>query len=87
VWNNKTYLTYITDIQRTYHPDFYLPSLNVYIEVKGYYSENDKQKMRAVLLSNPNIKIYFISGIDNTYYNFIEEKITLSNKLLMHNFI
>ena len=35
IWNNKTYLTYNTDIQRTYHPDFYLPELNVYIEVKG----------------------------------------------------
>lgn len=87
VWNNKTYLTYVTDIQRTYHPDFYLPELNVYIEVKGYYSDEDKQKMKAVLNYNPNIKIYFISGINKTYQNFISEKITFSDDLLMQNFI
>ncbi len=87
IWNNKTYLTYITDIQRTYHPDFYLPELNTYIEVKGYYSEDDKIKMKAVLKSNPDIKIYFISGINKTYQNFIAGKITFSDKFLMHNFI
>jgi hypothetical protein len=67
IWNNKTYLNYITDIQRTYHPDFYLPELNVYIEVKGYYTDNDRLKMKAVLEYNPDVKIYFISGINNTY--------------------
>lgn len=34
---------------RRYTPDFYIPSLNIYIEVKGWMRERDKQKMYAVL--------------------------------------
>ena len=29
---------------RTYFPDFYLPSLNLYVEVKGYETERDTAK-------------------------------------------
>lgn len=29
---------------RTYYPDFYIPSLDLYIEVKGYKTEKDEAK-------------------------------------------
>lgn len=29
---------------RTYYPDFYIPSLSVYVEIKGYETEKDKAK-------------------------------------------
>lgn len=46
--------------ERFYNPDFYLPNEDVFIEVKGYYSEKDKEKMEYVLLYNPNAKIKMI---------------------------
>lgn len=36
------------DIKRTYYPDFYLPDENLYVEIKGYFSDNDKLKMEKV---------------------------------------
>ena len=42
LWIRNQYLNYfIDDIKKTYNPDFYLPELNEYIEVKGYFSEKD----------------------------------------------
>lgn len=38
-WNNKIHL---------YYPDFYLPELNLYIEVKGYETERDRCKWSAL---------------------------------------
>lgn len=29
---------------RSYYPDFYLPTLNIYVEVKGYETEQDRAK-------------------------------------------
>jgi len=45
--------TYEWNGQRTYFPDFYLPDLNVYIEVKGYTRDRDLYKWKAV----PNLII------------------------------
>lgn len=53
-WENKTRLKYQTDIIRHYRPDMTLIGRpNTYIEVKGYFSDQDREKMKAVLLSNP----------------------------------
>lgn len=38
-WNNKWHL---------YFPDFYLPELNILIEVKGYERERDRAKWEAI---------------------------------------
>jgi hypothetical protein len=63
LWIKNQYLYYfIDDIKKTYNPDFYLPELNEYIEVKGYFSEKDKIKMDAVLDQNPDVKIRFMQN-------------------------
>jgi hypothetical protein len=31
---------------RTYYPDFFLPELNIYVEIKGYETEKDKAKWK-----------------------------------------
>ena len=36
-WNGKI---------RKYFPDFYLPDLNLYVEVKGYETEQDREKWK-----------------------------------------
>jgi hypothetical protein len=35
---------YIWNGERTYYPDFYIKSLNLYVEVKGYETDRDKAK-------------------------------------------
>lgn len=46
LWIRNQILKYRKDdIMKSYNPDFYLPCSNEYIEVKGYYSDNDKRKM------------------------------------------
>lgn len=46
--------------ERFYNPDFYLPDEDMFIEVKGYYSDKDKEKMQLVLEHNPGVKIKMI---------------------------
>jgi hypothetical protein len=59
-WIRKVYLTYIKNgIIKTYSPDFYLPEYNKYIEVKGYFSHIDKEKISLVLEKN-NIDLQMI---------------------------
>jgi hypothetical protein len=38
---------------RNYIPDFYLPTLDMYIEVKGYWTAAAKFKMKDVIKRNP----------------------------------
>lgn len=84
VWTKNKWITYISNdgITRHYNPDFYIPSLNAYIEVKGYYKQSDKIKMRYVLEQNSNITIFFLHGQD--YKDFIDKKIDLRQDLIMN---
>jgi hypothetical protein len=61
LWIRKIYLKYTDDygVVRTYCPDFYIPELKRYIEVKGYFSEKDKKKLKAVIKEN-NIELLLI---------------------------
>ena len=45
---------------KTYTPDFYLIKENIYLEVKGHWWGNDKEKMECVLDQHPNIDIRII---------------------------
>lgn len=48
--------------KRKYIPDFYLPDYDMYVEVKGYFTESAKQKMADVIKRN-NVKIAFVSSM------------------------
>ena len=52
---------------------------NEFIEVKGYYSDKDKEKMKLVLEQN-DVKIYFIDQYH--YQDYINGKIQLSELLM-----
>ena len=76
LWIKNQYLYYfINDIKKTYNPDFYLPELNEYIEVKGYFSKENKIKMDAIIDQNPETKIRFLQMKE--YTNFINDKCNL----------
>lgn len=78
LWIKNKTLKYKLDdnIIRTYNPDFYLPLTDEYIEVKGYYSDKDKIKMKAVLEQN-DITLYFIDQYH--YKDFVNGKILLKD--------
>lgn len=76
LWIRNVYLKYIKSdgsIHR-YNPDFYLPELDLYIEVKGYFSEKDKLKTKLVLEQNKiNLKFVKEAGIMLIRNNLVEE--------------
>jgi len=53
-------------IKRYYHPDFYLPEINEYIEIKGYYPEKCKRKMELVVEQNPDKKLTMLMKVELT---------------------
>lgn len=82
-WVKNTWLEYHDNegITRHYNPDFYLPDVNAYVEVKGYYSNYDKTKMKLVLRQHPEITVFFLHCQD--YQDFIGGKLQLDESVKM----
>ncbi len=55
----STKLTYIPK-PRTYTPDFFIPSTNIYIEAKGHLDKGDRVKMLLVKEQHPELDIRFV---------------------------
>ena len=64
--NPSLKLKYITRGRRArnYIPDFYLPDHDVYIEVKGYWTESARHKMKSVQTLN-SVKIIILESLDD----------------------
>lgn len=45
---------------RSYTPDFFLEDYNVYLEIKGFWWGNDKEKMRIVLETHTDKNIFVV---------------------------
>ena len=54
--SNSKVFQYTLDIERSYTPDFYLSEINKYLELKGFWWGNDKEKLRLVTEQNPTLK-------------------------------
>ena len=50
----------IEDKEKTYTPDMWLPEYGIYLEIKGYWWGNDKEKMECVKSQYPNTKFFVI---------------------------
>jgi predicted nuclease of restriction endonuclease-like RecB superfamily len=48
--------------KRKYIPDFYLPDYDLYIEVKGYWTDYARYKMKAVQERNP-VRILILESL------------------------
>lgn len=79
-WIKAFPISYKSDIIRHYTPDFYLPDKQAYIEVKGRYTDADKNKMKLVKEQHPEIKIYFL--LQQRYIDFINGLIFLDDNIL-----
>lgn len=68
IWerNSSIYLNWYDDkgISHKYYPDFYLPKENLYIEVKGYWTEYSKIKMALVQKQN-DVNIIILETLKN----------------------
>ncbi|WMM94942.1 endodeoxyribonuclease I [Pelagibacter phage HTVC168P] len=60
-------LTYVKPQKtHTYTPDFYLVDKNIYIETKGYFTSQDRQKMRLIREQHPELDIRFVFSNSKT---------------------
>jgi hypothetical protein len=60
----------------SYTPDFYLPNEEIFVEVKGFYSDKNKKKMQQVQEQYPYLKIKLITRTDyDDLSNEYEDKI------------
>lgn len=58
---NRDTLKYVMDGKvRSYTPDFYLEDYDVYLEIKGFWWGNDKEKMRIVLETHKDTNIFVV---------------------------
>lgn len=51
---------------RNYIPDFYLPDYDVYIEVKGYWTDAARHKMKNVQERN-TVKIIILESLEDIH--------------------
>ncbi len=63
--NPNIKLKYLTRSHRVrnYIPDFYLPDHDLYIEVKGYWTDAARHKMKSVLALNP-VKLLILESLE-----------------------
>lgn len=45
---------------KSYAPDFYLPEYDIYLEIKGYWWGDDREKMKLVIEQHPDKKIVIV---------------------------
>ena len=64
--NPSIKLKYITRSRRirNYIPDFYLPDYDVYIEVKGYWTESARHKIKSVRINN-DVKLLILESLED----------------------
>ena len=48
---------------RNYYPDFYLPKFDIFIEVKGYWTQETKHKMSSVKENNKHLNILILESL------------------------
>ena len=63
--NPNIKLKYLTRSHRVrnYIPDFYLPDHDLYIEVKGYWTDAARHKMKSVQALNP-VKLLILESLE-----------------------
>lgn len=61
----KIFLPWVDDaeVSHKYYPDYYLPMFDEYIEVKGYWTDKVRLKMKKVLEQN-NVRIKILESLD-----------------------
>ena len=77
--NVRQFKYQVDEVERTYCPDFYLPDKNIFIEVKGYFTKQDKEKINIVkeLYQDVTIEIYDKSKLKELQILDIDERLDI----------
>lgn len=82
---NTDIFSYIIDNKvKSYAPDFYFPEYNLYLEIKGYWWGNDKEKMRLVMEQHPNKNIIIIEKEQYKKLLECDSKLAFINCLMLN---
>lgn len=60
-WEYEPKTFYLEEMKKNYIPDFYIKELDVYVEVKGYWYKDAKEKWDYWLIKSPDIKKILIN--------------------------
>lgn len=81
LWKRKIHFEYDKGEEkekiRTYTPDFYIPKIDVYLEIKGYFSDKDKRKIKLVREQN-DIELKTIHGKNKSEILFQVKSLIIS---------
>jgi hypothetical protein len=61
-YESKSFL--LRALDRVYTPDFYIPALGLFVEVKGWWRDDAYEKFKACVLENPDTKFALVMGDD-----------------------
>lgn len=78
--NVRQFKYQVDEIERTYCPDFYLPDKNIFIEVKGYFTKQDREKIKVVreLYQDITIEIYDKNKLKSLLILDIEKQLDIT---------
>lgn len=62
--NNRIFKYKIGEKEKSYAPDFYLPELDLFIEIKGFWWGNDEEKMLTIKEQHLDKRLIVIFGIE-----------------------
>jgi len=62
--NNDVWKYQMDGQWKSYAPDFYLPMLDIWLEIKGYWWGNDRKKMNIILATYPERKLIILEKED-----------------------
>jgi len=60
-WEYEPKTFYLEEMKKNYIPDFYIKEFDVYVEVKGYWYKDAKDKWDYCLIKSPDIKKILIN--------------------------
>jgi endogenous inhibitor of DNA gyrase (YacG/DUF329 family) len=61
-WEYEPKKFWLPELEAYYYPDFYLPEINIYIEITGWENNLKKLKLESFAKNYPNISIIHIIG-------------------------
>lgn len=72
--NNHIFIYFRNGKMRSYAPDFFIEEIGKYLEVKGFWWMDDKEKMKTICEQRSDLKDSLIIIEKNDYFNILKIK-------------
>lgn len=72
-WKYEPYAFYLTELNSSYRPDIYIPDMDLWIEIKGYLSWSNKQKLITFHNEYPtkNLVLIYLKQLEEIEENVV----------------